>query len=396
MQHVIVLRYGELGLKGRNRAFFIRALVENVRAALAPVGGADAREVFDRVVAPVAAGSVEEALRRASRVFGVVSASPAVRVPPHLDSIGEAAQTLAAEWLRDRSGAVTFRVEARRANKDFPLTSMDVAREIGTMLQRAHPNLVARMHEPDLTVGIDVREAAYLWTRTVSGPGGLPVGTAGRAMPLLSGGIDSPVAAWLAARRGVEAVPVHFQSFPYTSERAKEKVVDLCRVLASYTGPIALHVVPFTATQEAIQRQVPDALRVLVARRMFMRIAERLSRRTGCLALVTGESLGQVASQTLESLGVIEAATTMPVLRPLVGWDKSEIVAKARELGTYEISVRPYEDCCSLFVPAHPRTRPDLAEVEAAERELPVDALADAAAGGTEVIQIAASEVVPA
>jgi len=273
---------------------------------------------------------------------------------------------------------------------------MELSSLVGDAVRTAFPHLHARMRNPDLVVRIEVRDRVYVATEVLPGPGGLPTGTGGRALALVSGGIDSPVAAWLAARRGVLITPVHFHSFPFTSERAKEKVVDLCRVLASYTGPLPLWVIHFTEIQRAIQTQVKDALRVVVMRRMMMRVCDRLAPRLGALALVTGESLGQVASQTLESIAAINAVTTLPVLRPLIGADKTEIMAQAEAIGTYAISIRPYEDCCSLFVPAHPRTQPSLDETQRAEAALDTDALVRDALARSERLRITRSGADPA
>jgi thiamine biosynthesis protein ThiI len=252
---------------------------------------------------------------------------------------------------------------------------MDTSREVGAAILQRFPHLQVRMKEPDVRVQIDIRDHAYVSTQTIPGPGGLPVGTGGKALALVSGGIDSPVAAWMGARRGLTVIPVHFHSFPFTSERSKGKVLDLCRVLAEYTGPLRVWIVFFTEIQRAVQLTVPDALRIVVMRRMMLRLADQIAGGEHAQALLTGESLGQVASQTIESIAAINAVTQLPVLRPLVGTDKTEIVARAEAIGTYEISIRPYEDCCSLFLPAHPRTQPTLQESDAAERGLDMPAL---------------------
>jgi thiamine biosynthesis protein ThiI len=368
-----LLRYGEIALKGSNRQFFLDTLVRNVRRALEGLPGADVRLTFGRVIVDVAADPAEAAARL-GKVFGVVSFSPVQVVAPDLDAI-TAAAVAAAGQARARRPIRTFKVDTHRADKRFPLTSVETNRHVGEAVRRADPELAVQLDNPDLVIRIEIRERAYLTTEILPGPGGLPVGTGGTALALISGGIDSPVAAWLGARRGLTVIAVHFYSFPFTSERSREKVVDLCRLLAEYTGPLPLWVVFFTEIQRAVQRQVPDPLRVVVMRRMMMRIASVLARREDALALITGESLGQVASQTLEALAAIDAAADVPVLRPLIGADKSEIVARARAIGTYEISIRPYPDCCSLFVPAHPRTRPTVADAEEAERPLDAAAL---------------------
>ena len=383
----VLLRYGEIGLKGQNQRFFVDALTRNVRQAVADLGPVQVRYVFGRILADSAA-DVTTAVERLRRVFGVVSLSPVRVVAPALDDITQAAVGMVAQSLDARPDITTFKVDTRRADKRFPLTSMETSREVGEAVLQRFPQLHARMTGPDLVVQVDIRDQAYVATDTVPGPGGLPVGTGGKALALISGGIDSPVAGWMGARRGMTILPVHFHSFPFTSERAKDKVVDLCRTLAEYTGPLAVWIVFFTEIQRAVQQAVPDAFRVLVMRRMMMRIAEQLAAREGAQALITGESLGQVASQTIESIAVINAVTRLPVLRPLIGADKTEIVARAEAIGTYAISIRPYEDCCSLFVPAHPRTQPTLDEADEAERGLDIPALTDEAVARSERITV--------
>lgn len=386
----LLLRYGEIALKGQNQGYFLDALVRNVRQALEPLGRAGVGVTFGRILVEVDA-EAEAAVERARRVFGVVSLSPVDAVALEVGAISTAAVRSTGAALSRRPEIATFKVDTRRADKRFPLPSMETSSRVGGAIRQAYPRLQARMRDPDLTVRIELRDRAYIATETVPGPGGLPYGTGGRALALVSGGIDSPVAAWLAARRGVIITPVHFHSFPFTSERAKEKVIDLCRVLAGYTGPLHLWVVHFTEVQRAIQLTVPEALRVLVMRRMMMRISTSLAPREGALALVTGESVGQVASQTLESIAVINEPTVLPVLRPLIGADKTEIVARAETIGTYGISIRPYEDCCSLFVPAHPRTQPTVDELRAAEVGLDTEALAAEAISRSERLRIEAA-----
>ncbi len=374
MLHHFLLRYGEIGLKGLNQRFFLDTLATRAEQAVADLGRPQIRIAFGRIILGLDSDP-QTVLDRLRKVFGVVSVSPIRIVPPALPAITEAAIDMLDAVLADRPQTRTFKVDTRRADKHFVPTSMETSSLIGGALQQRFPHLQARMRGPDVVVRIDIRDHAYISTETIPGPGGLPVGTSGRALALISGGIDSPVAAWLGARRGLVISPVHFHSFPFTSERAKEKVLDLCRVLSAYTGPLALWIVHFTEIQRAIQMDVPEAFRVVVMRRMMMRIADALADREGAQALITGESLGQVASQTIESIAAIGAVTRLPVLRPLIGSDKMEIVARAMEIGTYEISIRPYADCCSLFLPAHPRTQPLLHEVLAAEVGLDTPAL---------------------
>ncbi len=394
-RRVVLVRYGEVGLKGLNRPAFERALGRRLQGSLAGLPGTTVRRRWGRMVVDAPPEGLRPALARVTRVFGVASASPALEVPPRWEAIEEGALLVARETL-ERRGAekATFKVDANRADKGFPLTSPEINRRLGAFLLERLPGLRVSLEEPDVTVAVDVREeAVYLHAETVPGPGGLPVGVSGRGMLLLSGGIDSPVAGWRMMKRGLEVEAVHFHSPPFTGEQARDKVVDLCRVLAGWggVGGLTLHLVRFTEVQTTVYERCPARLGVLVLRRFMVRVAEALARRRGALALVTGESLGQVASQTLESLAVIGAAAGLPILRPLVGADKEETVALARAIGTYPVSIRPYEDCCTVFVARHPVTRPRLADVEEAEAALPVDELVAAALAAAEVLEVAAS-----
>ena len=386
-----LLRYGEIALKGQNQSFFLDTLVRNVHRSLAPLGRGSVEAVFGRILVTIDAPA-DDAAERLRRVFGIVSLSAVDAVPLDLEAVTAGVIHRTGAWLARRPETLTFKVDTRRADKAFPHSSMEVSSQVGGAVQHAFPQLRARMRSPDLTIRIELRDHAYIATDVLSGPGGLPTGTGGRVLALLSGGIDSPVAAWLTARRGALLAAVHFHSFPFTSERAMEKVLDLCRVLASYTGGLPLWIVHFTEIQRAIQGTVPDALRVLVMRRMMMRLSGVLAGREHALALVTGESIGQVASQTLESIAVINEPVSLPVLRPLIGADKTEIVARAEAIGTYPISIRPYDDCCSLFVPAHPRTQPTSAEMQTAEAGLDVEALTAEALERSERLDIRAPE----
>ncbi len=369
-----LIRYGEIALKGQNQGFFLETLRRNVLRAVADVGPARAKVSFGRILLSVDADPADTA-DRLRKVFGIVSFSPIAVVAPTRDAITAAAVSMTDAALAAVASIRTFKVDVRRADKRFPLPSMEAASEIGAAIRRRFAQLAAQMKHPDLLVRVDIREHAYVSTQSTPGPGGLPTGTGGRVLALISGGFDSPVAAWLTARRGMTLSGVHFHSFPFTSERAKEKAVDVCGILAGYTGGVDLWIAPFTEVQRAVHDRTPEGLRVITMRRMMMRIADVLAERTHARALVTGESLGQVASQTVESIAAINAATALPVLRPLIGWDKTEIVAKAQALETYEISARPYEDCCSLFLPAHPRTQPTLEEAARAEAGLDIPGL---------------------
>jgi thiamine biosynthesis protein ThiI len=386
MYQVVLVRYGEIALKGRNRHVFEQALLENIHRNLRGLAPRKIRHAGGRVVVPLH-DDWPEVNRRLSTVCGVVSYSPARVAPNDMEAILRLALEEMASVAED---GATFKVEANRADKSFPLTSPEIARRAGAFLLKHLPGLKVDVHQPRHRLMIEVRrEGTYVYTRVVPGVGGLPVGVSSRAVLLLSGGIDSPVAGYMALRRGVEIIPLHFHSFPFTSERSKEKVIDLCRVLARYAGELRLYVAPFTQIQKAILERCPEELRVTLMRRMMLRVAERVAREEGALAVFTGDSLGQVASQTMESLAVIGAATDLPVMRPLIGLDKAEIVERARRIGTYDISIRPYEDCCALFVPEHPATKPKREKVEAAEARLEVEDLVQRCWEGVEVITVA-------
>ena len=368
MEQLLLVRYGEIGLKGRNRHVFEERLADNMRAGAGRRGrGQGVPRVRPRVRAAAGRGGLGGGHGPTAARVGIVAVNPALRVPLELEAIQQAAAALV---RADGDPRRTFRVSARRAYKQFPHTSQELNQLVGAYVLRSVPNLSARMTEPDVTVTVEVREhAAYVYVDQVDGPGGLPVGASSRALLLLSGGIDSPVAGWMAMKRGIDLHAIHFHSPPFTSERSKQKVIDLCETLSRWNpGPVPLHVVHFTEVQKEIHRHVPQELGMTVMRRFMFRIAERLAARVEAVALVTGESVGQVASQTLESMAAINAVTTMPVLRPLVGFDKHEIIERAQRIETYDISILPYEDCCTIFVPERPATRPSIAAAEAAER----------------------------
>ncbi|MDI3327493.1 MAG: tRNA uracil 4-sulfurtransferase ThiI [Alicyclobacillaceae bacterium] len=395
MYRLLLLREGEAALKGKNRSSFERQFLANVRAALEPYPGARVYRSDGRVLVDVGDHPWRDVAEAVGRVFGVVSLSPVRTAGLAWEQIEEAAVELARETagrIRSGGGRVTFKVEARRAGKQYPLTSPEISRRLGAALLRQVGGIEVDVHRPDFVLTVEVRpEEAFLFAETIPGPGGLPVGVGGKAMLLLSGGIDSPVAGWMTMKRGVRVEAVHFHSFPFTSERARKKAEDLAAVLASFGGGTVLHVVHFTEVQKAIRMHCPDSLSVTVMRRMMLRIAERIARRRGALALVTGESLGQVASQTLESMAVINEVTNMPVLRPLVGMDKVEIIRLARQIGTYEISIRPYEDCCTVFTPKNPSTRPRPEPVHRAEAALDVEGLTARAADSAETVDFGAA-----
>jgi thiamine biosynthesis protein ThiI len=385
MPATFLIRYGEIALKGKNRSFFERTLFNNLKSALK---GLDTRvfRMHGRFLVTGPAAEEEEITGRLSRVFGVVSVSIVTTAPLDLEAIKEKALELVES--RPLPGD-SFKVEARRSNKSFPLTSPELNRIIGAAILETHPRLKVDLHDPSFRVFIEVgSKEAYLYHDRVAGPGGLPVGVTGRALLLLSGGIDSPVAGWMAMKRGLSLEALHFHSFPFTGRRSREKVIDLCRNLSLSGGKIRLHLVSVTDIQKEIHTRCPSELGIILLRRMMMRIAEELSRRRGLQALVTGESLGQVASQTLESMMVIDSVTSMLILRPLLGMDKHDIITLAEKTGTYEISIRPYEDCCTLFLPRHPATRPRMEKVVGAEAALDITGLTAAALDSVEAVLI--------
>jgi len=337
-------------------------------------------------------GSVDDPriISRLTQVFGIFSISPAYKVEKDMESIQSFAEQVMRDALSDlkTSNKITFKVESRRSDKKFPLDSMTLSRELGGFLLGKFPNLEVDVHKPDITLYVEVREFVYIYHKIIPGAGGMPVGTNGKALLLLSGGIDSPVAGWMIAKRGVELSAVHYHSFPYTSDRAKEKVIDLCKILARYAGSIKLYVVPFTEIQQAIYEKCPESQLTIIMRRFMMMIAERIAELDGAKALITGESLGQVASQTLDSLVVTNDVVSIPVFRPLIGLDKIEIIDIAHRIETYETSILPYEDCCTVFLPRHPVTHPRLEKVREAEQALDVEDLIHRAIENVEIIEL--------
>lgn len=366
---IILLKYGEISLKGLNRPMFERQLISNVAKALAPLGKFSVRKSQSTIyVEPLEdSADTELAVERLSKVFGIVNICPAAKCEKTIESIEKT--TLECLSQMDIKGK-TFKVEAKREDKQFPMNSPQICRHMGGVILKNTDGLSVDVHNPDILVQIEIRKEAYIFTQKVSGAGGMPIGTAGRATLLLSGGIDSPVAGWMIAKRGVRLEAVHFHSHPYTSDRAKEKVIDLARIMSAYTGEIRLHVVPFTEIQLDIIEKCPKNYLTIIMRRLMMRIAEKISVQNGSSALITGESIGQVASQTMESLVVTDNAVNMPVFRPCIGMDKEEIVTISKKIDTYETSILPFEDCCTIFVPKHPKTKPSVAEIEEAEKLL--------------------------
>ncbi|MCL2002488.1 MAG: tRNA 4-thiouridine(8) synthase ThiI [Oscillospiraceae bacterium] len=364
MEEMILLKMGEMVLKGLNRSRFEASLLARLGAVLAPHGRFEVTSRQSAVYAvPDGDCDMDGAFAAASRVFGFSALCRAIRCEKEIADIQQKALLLPA-----LKNARSFKAEARRADKKFPLTSPQICEQVGGFIHETL-KLPVDVHTPDEVVWTEVREtAAYVHTRPAEGAGGLPPGTAGKAVLLLSGGIDSPAAGWRMARRGLSLLPVHFHSYPYTSPEAKEKVLTLARILSSWCGPMTVRVISFTAIQEAIRTHCPDDLATVLTRRSMCRVANAVALRNGAGAVVTGDSLGQVASQTLEAMTVTEEASVLPLFRPLVGMDKEEVARLARRIGTFETSILPYEDCCGLFTPRHPQTRPKPEAVLAAEK----------------------------
>ena len=388
MQDIILLKLGEIVLKGLNKKYFEQKLISNVRRRLKGMGAFKIYCVQSTVyVEPQSEGiDMDAAVEAMQQVFGAVSVVRAVACEKDVAAIAQKA----IEYMREPMlSAKSFKVETRRADKSFPMSSIQISQYVGGELSEAYPDTAVDVHNPELTVQVEIRDyAAYVHSAALPGAGGMPVGSNGSAVTLLSGGIDSPVSTYMIAKRGVRMVPVHFFSFPYTSELAKQKVIDLADQLTKYCGRMTLQIVPFTHIQEEIRDKVPEEYFTLVMRRFMMRIAQRIAEDTGCKAIVTGENLGQVASQTMEAMNCTEAVCKNVVLRPLIGFDKEEIVRFARKIGTFATSTLPYEDCCTVFTPRHPRTRPTLEEVETVEAVLDVEALVDEALSGIEFIKL--------
>ena len=389
MNDVILLKLGEVVLKGLNRRAFEDKLMSNIRRRLQHCGKFQVVSRQSTIyVEPAGEGcDMEEAYALCKRVFGVIAVTRARPCPKDKDAMVSCAKSYLGDQL---AKAKTFKVETKRSDKHFSMNSMEISQYVGGALHDAYPHLKVDVHDPELCVHVEVREkAAYVHGPAEPGAGGLPIGMGGRAVSLLSGGIDSPVSSFMIAKRGVQLELVHFFSPPYTSQQAKEKVIALARGLVPWCGRMVLHVVPFTEIQEEIRRACPEDHFTLIMRRFMMRLAAAVAERTGCKALVTGESLGQVASQTMDALAVSDDACDLPVLRPVIGMDKEEIVRISRRIGTFETSILPYEDCCTVFTPRHPRTHPVLEEVRRYEAALDVAGLMERALQGVERVTIA-------
>lgn len=385
MDRVIVLRYSEIHLKGKNRMFFENILKKNI---LEKLKGCECRTEFHYgryIVSDYAEDDENELIERLRTVFGLYSLSPGLRTSADIDDIASAALAIAPS-----SG--TFRVTVNRADKTLPYTSVMLASETGGRLLDAHPGLSVDLHSPESTIYVDVRDrtTAYIYGESILCAGGMPVGSAGKGLSLLSGGIDSPVSTYMMAKRGLRLTELHFWSYPYTSLEAKEKVIELAHILHKYTGDTELIVIPFTKVQEAIHKFAEPNYMITLVRRAMMRIAEKIAKKTGCGCIINGEDLGQVASQTLESITVTNSVIKdLPVFRPLIGFDKSEIIDISKRIGTYDTSIKPFEDCCTVFLPESPATKPTIRRSESSESRITdYDALIDEAVDNAEIIPV--------
>lgn len=392
-EKILIVRCGEVALKGMNKPYFERMLAERIHKRLKSAGYGKASVKRHEGLIFVRFDREWETMQLAgeiSKVFGVASISPAVESESKMEAIGKEAVKFMERLCEERC-VMTFKVEAKRADKQFPIKSPDIARQIGGYVLKGLKVLKVDVHNPDVRLFVDVRhDKSYIYSDKISGFGGLPLGTNGKGLVLLSGGIDSPVAAWMMAKRGMMIEAIHFHSYPYTSPRAQEKVEDLAKIVASYCGSFKMHVINILPIQEQIVKNCPEAETTIHVRRFMMRIAEKIAERNSAMMLITGENLGQVASQTAEALVVTDNCVKMPVMRPLIAMDKIDIIAKAQEIGTFETSIEPYEDCCTVFLPKHPTTKPQLDKIEISDSKLDIDTLVENAIAEEEIINIRA------
>ena len=377
MKEILLCKYGEIVLKGANRKYFEDMLSREMKKRAAAYGNFDIYRAQSTIyIQPLDdEADLDGMFVAASKVFGIVAIARAAVCEKNMDAISRTAAEYIPQFL---AGKKTFKVEAKRSDKAFPLDSMELSREIGGVILDAYPRIAVDVHNPDVIVKVEIREfGAYVSAGQFKGAGGMPVGSNGKGLLLLSGGIDSPVAGYMIAKRGVRLDAIHFESFPYTSERAREKVLELAKIVSEYAGDIFVHVISLTKIQEALVKACDEDYFTLLLRRYMMTIAERVAKEKDCAALITGESLGQVASQTMQALGVTDNAVNMPVFRPCIGMDKEEIVTIARQIGTFDTSIQPYEDCCTVFTPKHPRTKPEPEKVLVQENKLDFHALVE-------------------
>lgn len=388
-KNIYIIRCGETALKGQNKPYFERMLADRIKKILKKFPGIEVKRHEGLIfVRSEKATDEKEILKETGKVFGIASISPAVEVESDMEKIGTAAVSYMNDLIK-KNGIRTFKVEAKRADKSFPVKSPDIAKKIGAAVLKGCGVLGVDVHDPDVHLFVDLRhDKTYIYQQKIKGFGGLPLGTNGRGMILLSGGIDSPVAAWMMAKRGMQIEAVHFHSYPYTSQRAQEKVTELASILAIYCSRFKLHMINLLPIQEQIVQNCPEEETTVLLRRFMMRISEKVAEAAGCGMLITGESLGQVASQTADAIIVTDEAVQMPVMRPLIAMDKVDIMDIAKEIETYEISIKPYEDCCTVFLPKHPVTKPKIERIKRSEERLCVDELIHEALGSEEICDI--------
>ena len=388
MKQVILLKVGELILKGLNRRSFEDVLIKNIRRRVSTCGDFEIKNVQSTIylVPKNSDANLYDALEKVKKIFGIASISIACQAEKNMDEIS----SITCDYFQETFAEInSFKVEAKRSDKKFPLKSPEICAELGGRILEKFPHLKVDVHNPDIVVMVEIRDfAAYVHGNAIKGAGGIPVGTGGKAAVLISGGIDSPVASWMMAKRGVELTAIHFASPPYTSERAEKKVCDLLKKVSLYSGRINMFTVPFTEIQETIHKDCPEELFTIIMRRVMFRISNVVAKKNECSALVTGESLGQVASQTIGAISCVDACAEMPVFRPLIGMDKDEIVSIARKIDTFDISIQPFEDCCTVFTPRHPRTRPILKYVLEAEKKISLDELIQTAIENVKLTKI--------
>lgn len=389
MYNIVIARHGEIGVKGNNRYIFENKLVKNIRNSLKEIGKLNVYKDHGRIYIDIEDYDYESIIEEARKVFGIVSLSPAIKVENDYEKLKEICVELMNEKL-DSEDIKTFKVESRRGDKGFRLTSQEMSIDLGGyVLSHLKDKINVDVHNPEIRLAAEMRsDCAIAYIDRIDGYGGLPLGTNGRAMALLSGGIDSPVATWMVAKRGVDIEVIHYHSYPFTSERAKEKVQDLARILSKYCGKIRMHSVNILPIQKEINANCREEEMTIISRRFMMKIAERVARSRYCDALVTGESIGQVASQTIQGLNVTNSAVDIPVFRPLIAADKTEIVTVAKKIGTFETSIIPEEDCCTVFLPKHPVTKPKLEKIELSESKLDIEKLIEEAIESMEVEEI--------
>ncbi len=391
MKKVLIIRYAEVALKGLNKPYFENKLIKHIQKNLSDLGNLNVRKSNGLIFVDIGDYYEQDIIDRVIKVFGIASVSLAYEFELDMEKICEVAAMHVQERLQDENFK-TFKVKSRRGNKDFPIKSPEICKKVGGYILSKFGELKVDVHTPELFVYVDVRDKSYVYSEKIQGFGGLPLGTNGKAMLLLSGGIDSPVAGWLMAKRGVEVEAVHYHSYPFTSQRAKEKVIELARILSQYCGNMRLHIVNLLPIQKAIHENCPEGEMTILSRRFMMKIAEKIALQEDCHALVTGESIGQVASQTMQGLVVTDDSVSLPVFRPLIALDKIDIINIAKEINTYDTSILPYEDCCTVFLPKKPVTKPRLDNILKSERKLNVEELIYEAVNDLEVYEISIEE----